>query len=324
MSKITRNVITKTLSLGSPETIVLPRNFCARNLQLKLAGSIDITNGTTAFTQFASGVANLLQNIRIRLDGRETVYSLGGLLTYELNKLLYGRSGAITNPAVTNASNVACLVQLSVPFENVLGQKEFDTLVNASKLQSSFDLVVDTNTARSAFNAGNGTVAVNTAFTLEVDVTEEVGVNNFVFGSIRTYLAQKVNVTGASNNFQIKPMPVGNYYKGIMIYAEDAGTGSDTLITNVKFKSGTDVFVDRPFAALQQEWAQKNRITTITTGFAYVDLMSDGSLNACLDLTDASGRRTAELELVVTAPSGTGNVYVVVLEYVPPTIVKQA
>lgn len=322
--KITRQVITKTLSLGSPETIQIPRNFCARSLKLRLAGTIDVSNATAASTALSAGAANILQNIRIRLDGRETVFSLPGVLTYELNKILYGTPGAITNPATATATNVAVSCELMIPFENILGVKSFDTLINASKLQSSFDLVIDTQAASNIFKGSVGAV-VNTAFTLEVNTTEEVGVNNFVFGTIRTYLAQKVSMGATSSNFQIKPLPVGNMIKGLMFFAEDTASynGSDSVITNIKLKSGTDVYVDRPYTALKKEFEMVNRISSGSTGVCYVDLMSDGSLNQCLDLRDETGRRTFEAELVTVAGTS-NNIYVVVLEYVPPTVVKQS
>lgn len=323
--RITRNVVTKTLSLGTPENIVLPRNFCTRYLTLRLSGSVDITNGTTAFVQLATGPANLLSNIRVRLDGRDTIYALSGALTYELNKLQFGRPGAITNPAITNATNVAAAIELIIPFESIGAASPFDTLVNASQLKSSFDLIIDTAPASALFSVGNGTVAVNTAFTLEVDTTEEVGVNDFNFGQIRTYLAQKVNVAGASNNFQIKPLPVGNFYKSIMLFNEitAAMTGSDALVTNVKVKSGTDVFIDRPYQGICDEYAQRLNIDTRSTGLCYLDFLSDGRHNQCLDLRDATGRRTAELELVTASGAATSNIYVVVQEYIPPVVIAK-
>ena len=156
-------------------------------------------------------------------------------------------------------------------------------------------------------------------------MNEEVLENgqNFIFGDIRHYLAQKVSVAGASSNFQIKPLPVGNNYKALMIVAEDAGVPTDSLITNIKVKSGTEIFVDRPYQGLQDEEAVKRNITTISSGVVYIDLMPDGSLNQALDLTPQSGRQACELELVTAAPGGTAYVYVYVLEYIAPVIANK-
>lgn len=325
--KQTRNVAVKTLTLGTPETIQIPRNYAIRGLVLRLNGTINL-NSASVPTSLPQGCANLLSNIRIRRDGKDTMYSLSGQLTYELNKILYGKAGSTTVPANTNATNVAVSCVLQVPFENVQGVKPFDTLlatqVNGKPL-SSLDLLVDTQQPTSMFAGGTTvTSTANVAFTLEVDVIEEVGVNNFVFGDIKTSLMQKVAITGASNSFQIKPLPTGNFYKGFLLYVEDTSIGSDSVLTNIKLKSGSEVFVDRPAQALKDEVLQKlNMPQAMTTGIYYVDLMSDGSLNQTLDVTDQSGRATLEFEMVTAAPSGTCNIYVVGLEYVPPTIIKK-
>lgn len=322
--KITRNIAIKTLSLGNPETIVLPRNYAHRYLTLRLKGSVDVTAGTSAMTASAQGASKILSNIRIRRDGKEQVFGLEGALLYHLNKILYAQAPKATTPAVTNATNTEASVTLIVPFENVDGVKPFDTLLKGSGL-SSLDLLVDTASAQSMMIGGNGSVAVNNSFTLEVDTTEEVGVNNYAFGDIRIYSAQKVAVSGASSSFQIKPLPVGNRFKGFLIFAEDGGSfvGSDSLITNFKLKSGTNVFLDRPAQALKDEYKTKKNITTMDTGVYYMDLMSDGMLNQCLDVTRESGNETLEMELVVAAPSGTANIYVVALEYVAPVVVAK-
>lgn len=320
MSKQIRNVTVKTLTLGTPETIVLPRNYALRQLLLRLKGTVDVTAGTTAFTQLSQGVANLLSNIRVRRDGKDTMFALGGQLTYELNKILYGTPNAITLAAITNATNVAVNATMIVPFENIRGVNPFDTLLKGAGL-SSLDLLIDTVAASNMFYGGDGTVAVNSAFTLSVDVMEEVGANNFIFGDIRTYLAQKIAVTAASNNFQIKPISVGNFYKGFLLFVEDAGVPSDSVITNIKLKSGSEVFIDIPAADLKDDNKRHFGITTLSTGVYYIDLMPDGRLNQCLDVTPASGRESLEFELVTAAPGGTCNISVVALEYIPPQVV---
>lgn len=324
MSKWTRNVAVKTLSLGNPETIQLPRNYCHRHLVLRLRGTVDVVAGTSAMTASVQGASNILSNIRVRRDGKEQVFGLSGALLYHLNRILYGQAPVATTPAVTNATNTNASVTLIVPFENVRGVKPFDTLLKGAGL-SSLDLLIDTSTAQSMMLGGNGTVTVNNSFTLEVDTVEEVGANNYAFGDIRCYLAQKVGVSGASSAFQIKPLPVGNRYKGFLIFAEDNGTmlGSDALITNIKLKSGSQVFVDRPAQALKDELRQLFNIGASDTGVYYLDLMADGMLNQCLDVTPESGNETLELELVTTAPAGTANIYVVALEYVQPVVVKK-
>ena len=325
MSRSSRNVAVKTLTLGTPETILLPRNYNIRNIVLRLKGTIDTATGTSAMTQLRQGAACILSNLRVRRDGKDTLFAMDGKALWELNKLIYGKAPITTLVSATATSTAQALnVTLTIPFENNGGLKLFDTLLSTRNL-SSLDLLVDTQSVQNIVSGGNGTIAVNTAFTLEVNVNEEIldQGQNFIFGDIRHYLAQKVSVAGASSNFQIKPLPVGNSYKGLLIIAEDAGVPTDSLITNVKVKSGTEIFVDRPYQGLQDEEAVKRNITSISSGVLYVDLMPDGSLNQALDLSPQSGRQTAEIELVTAAPSGTAYVYVYVLEYIAPVIANK-
>ena len=148
--KNTRNITTKTLTLGTPETITIPRNYAHRELILRLSGTVDFNQGNAAPTQLSQGCSNLLSNIRIRRDGKDTVYSLGGLLTFELNKLLYGTPPNVTLVGTATAVGQAAKVTLRIPFENVNGIKPFDTLLKGAGL-SSLDLIVDTQAAINMF-----------------------------------------------------------------------------------------------------------------------------------------------------------------------------
>jgi len=319
-----RFVEQKTLTLGQPETIKIPTNNCIRNLILRLAGSITISGGSTSGTVHAQGVARLLSDISVKRNGSDTIFSLPGWLLYELNRILYGTAGSLTNLANGDAqANTAVNVSLIVPFENLRGVKPFDTLMKASGL-SSLDLLVNTVAASGVVYGGDRTSAVGTtAFTLRASIEEERFVNNFTFGDLRISLLNKVSVGGASANFQIKPLPVGNMYKGFMLFAEDAGVGSNALISNIKLKSGSEVFADIAGSELREVNKLDKGIETLGTGVYYLDMLPDGMLNSSLDVSPKTGRETLEFELNVAAPGGTAYVYVVGIEYVPPVVVSK-
>lgn len=323
--KSVRFVEQKTLTLGQPETIKLPTNNAIRNVFLRLAGSITVAAGNTSGTVHPQGAARLISDISIKRNGSDTVFSLPGFLLYELNKILYGTAGSITNIATGDAqSNTAVNVSLVVPFENLRGVKPFDTLLKASGL-SSLDIMVNTVAATGIVYGGDKVPSVGTtAFTLRASIDEERYVNNFVFGDLRTSLLHKQVISGASTNFQIKPLPVGNMYKGFMIFTEDVGVGVNTLINNLRLKSGSEVFVDVSGLTLRDMNKLQFGIETLGTGVYYIDLLPDGMLNSALDVRSNTGRESLEFELDVAAPSGTAYVYVVGIEYVPPvTQVKQ-
>ncbi len=319
-----REVSNKTLTLGTPETFVIPRNYAHRLLALRLAGSVTISGGSTSGTVKPQGIWHALSSLRVKRNGGDTLISIPGWLLYELNRVLLNTAPPLTNLASGDAqANTAVNGTIIIPFENLRGLKEFDTLLKGAGL-SSLDLLVDTVAISSMIQGGDRTVAVGTtAFTLNVTTVEEVGVNNFVFGDIRTQLAHKIGVTGASANFQIKPLPTGNFYKGLLLYVEDAGLGSNAVLSNIKLKSGSESFIDVNGALLRDLNKQNFNLESLSNGVYYIDLMPDGSLNATLDVRPETGRETLELELNVAAPSGTCYIYVVGLEYIPPVMVKR-
>lgn len=318
----------RTLSLGTPETIQLPRekNMAIRDITLNLKGTVDVVAGTSAMTQLPQGISRVLSSIQIKKEGREVVHDLPGFLQYELNKIHFGVPGSITLAAVTNASAVAVQCTMKISLENRLGVKPFDTLLDTSNL-STLDLLVSTQAAQNIFYGGNGTVTVNTAFTLSTVVNKE-DLNDalvkrgktFNFGRLHTYLANKIAVTAASNNFQIKPISTGNLYKGFMLYVEDVGVASSSVITNIKLKSGSNVIIDMPGDQVQYDMKLKRGITTLTAGVYYIDLMPDGYSNSDLD---TSNMNTLEFELVTAAPTTPCNIYVVAEEYFPPAVARK-
>jgi len=322
-----RNIASKTLTLGQPETFLMPRNYVNRCLVLRLAGSVTVSGTTNNGAVKSAGIWWTIGNIRVRREGRDTLISIPGFLLYHLNRLLYKTSPLLTN-ATTGAAqtNTALSGTLILPFENLLGIRKFDTCLKGAGL-SSLDLLIDTAAISNMFGSGfaNAATVGATAMSLSIDVVEEVGVNNWNFGDIRLSLIAKAVVSATSANFQIKPLPVGNYYKGFLLYSEDTDAASDAIINNIKLKSGSEVIIDVPALDLKGalKLDQQNE-TAIDTGAYYLDLMPDGRLNSCLDVTPGSGRETLEMELNVTVGSGTTNIYVVGLEYIPPVIANKA
>jgi len=319
-----RFVEQKTLTLGQPETIKLPTNDCIRNVILRLGGTVTIASGSASGSVLPQGASRLLSQIAIRRNGSDTPFALPGWLLYELNKIFFGTAPQAANLASGDAQSATAVNQtIVIPFENLGGVKPFDTLLKANGL-SSLDLLVDTVAAANLTYGSDRTFTTPTTFTLRVSVEEERYVNNFSFGDLRVSLLQKIQVSAASTNFQIKPLPADNMYKGFLFFAEDTGVGSDTLVNKIKIKSGSESFVDGYWNDLKGFSKLRHQAeTAMSTGAVYLNMIPDGMLNSALDLRQETGRQTLEAELDVAAPSGTAYVYVVGIQYVPPVQVKK-
>ena len=93
-----REIDSRTITPGSPESINLPRNYAIKRLILTLYGSITVV-GTTPGTVKAQGLWNIIDNITIKRNGKNSVIDISGKALYELNKILY--------PAVPRLVNIA-------------------------------------------------------------------------------------------------------------------------------------------------------------------------------------------------------------------------
>ena len=328
MSKIKRQIANEAVTLGQPITINLPRNYAYRGLTLRLAGSLTGTGGDGAGTSFEAGCLKLISKVSIRRNGKDTIMDLTGEEIFLMNQVLYGCVPQITNTTGAIAANVAVNALVKIPFENILGIKKFDTLMQSVGL-SSLDMVIEIASSAGVCIDGGTTVFTvgTTTFTLNVASDEESGAENFVFGDIRMYKAQSVPVTGASSSFQIKPLSVGNMYKGFLLITKDTGTAGEldsTIIDNIKLKSGVEVFIDQKANSIREEMKIERSIETLKAGVYYIDLMPDGRLNQCLDVRPETGRQSLEFDLVTLAPTTAGNIDVIALEYIPPVqVVKK-
>jgi len=331
MARFLRKVTTRTLTLGTPETIQMPRNNPIREIVLRIAGSVTISGGLTSGTPKDSNPLQVISRITVRRNGSDTLISIPGDRLHRLVHILNGARPAITGLSNGDAqTNTAVSGIIRIPFENVAGIRPFDTLLDASKAQT-LDLILETQAVSNIINGGDRTVAVgSTSFSVEVLSNEEVLSvaalkQNPVFGDIHISQVWQDDFTAANSKYQIKPINVGNRYKGLLLVIEDTdenGLLTSELVNNIKLASGQEVFIDAPGKALREEVKDRFGIDTLPEGYYYVDLMPDGRLNSTLDVRDGTGRNTLEMELDLSAPGTTGTVYLFALEYLPPIILK--
>ena len=322
MSQFLRRKIAElTLTPGKLETINLPRNYAIRGICLKVAGSVTISSGTTSGTPKTASPCQILGNFEVRRDGKDTLFRMPAENAYITNKIFYGTAGAISGLASGDAqSNTAVYAEIIIPFEVLKGVSPIDTLVKAGGL-SSLDLLVNVGAAADMVSGGDRTIAVgSTAFTLVVETLEELGLENWVFGDMKQYLVSSADVSASSDNFQIKPIPVGNEYYAFILRARAENLDLNTIINRIKLKSGSEVFFDVDATSLQYSNKRDFQIESWPAGYHVLMLSRDGLLNSCLDVRKGTGRETLEFELKVTKQTGTNVIDVLAMEYLRPNI----
>lgn len=322
-----RPLETRAISLGQPETIEIPKNYALRSLVLKLKGSVTLSGGSASGAVKDAAPLQLLTSVEVKRNGNDTIFSMPAARLYRLNQILRGVAPALTAPADgAIQANTAVEGTIIIPFENMGGRNgEFETLLKAAGLSSLTLKVNVASTVKAMFDANNdrtGTVGTTT-FTLDVLAIEEKNVNQFVFDDLRTSLLSRQEITGASDNFQIRNLPIGNKYKGFFIVIEDDEALSDSVLTNIKLHSGNRIHVEANAETLKYKEAYARGMSALPVGCYYIDTMPGKSLKYTLDVRPQSGNQSLEITSKVAAPSGTCYMEVYGIEHVPAQVVTK-
>jgi len=318
-----RRIAQETLSENTPKTIPIPRNYAIRNIVCKLAGSITISGGATSGTVKDSSPLQFIRRVEIRRAGSDTLISIPPEFLHRINQIFYGTRPDISGLANGDAqTDTAVRGSFIIPFETLRGISPIDTLLKAGGLPS-LDLFVDVAQASDLVQGGDRTVAVgSTAFTLVVESLEELGLENWVFGDMKLYSVAEAEVNASSDNFQIKPIPVGNEYYAFVLIARADNILNNSIINRITLASGSEKFyADIDADALRYDNKRQFGIESFPDGYYVLPLSIDGMLNSCLDVRQGTGRNTLEFELKVTKQSGTNKISVYAMEYIRPKVV---
>ena len=196
-------------------------------------------------------------------------------------------------------------VYFKIDFSMPNSLRPHDTILNTA-LFSTFDFLVNWG---SSATVGTG-ITVKSA-TLEISSNSLVGYARNKGETIKYFKETSLvkEVTSSTSEMSIT-MPVKKLYRGISIIAfEDTGR-SNKIIKKVTIKSGTTVFVDWSFDALQAEnnFFFKPEDEGTFDGTVVIDFAQRGRLSDMLNTIQSFN--TLEVVLDVVKQSGTNKVYI--------------
>lgn len=293
MKTIERSIGDIAFASGSTSYLEIPKDYWYRQIGLYLSGTVTIGTANATAVRLESPFS-LITKIELVMNGKDVVKSLPFYAAYQLTKIRHKTAPVATAPGLTQAAHAfAAFAMLDLGLFD--GQSKVDTMLKAkgaSTLQlaitwasTTLGLVVPDTTTTIAITNGNLHVTTNEAF----NVDEKI-----VFPLNREYsLNLSVN---ASGTYQLK-LPTGNMYWGLLIRTTDNGALSDSVLTKLTLKSGTEVF--RYFsnmAALKQLLKVDKAIETLSTGYYWIPFTRDGFLSEALDARLMS-ELVAEMEI---------------------------
>lgn len=340
-----REIGSITFAASQTRTLPLPRNYAYRGIALKLVANLTRTIAAgTAGGPMDCTPAQLVKNLQVIANGRDVIKNIDFETLHRLNQIRGGVRPHISSAGWLGYANAAAqtlIIHAYISFEMWRAIHPVDSLFDSAGL-ATFDLNVTFGTGLETMTpawAGNTTpvVTVNSA-TLYVAAIEEVGIPAGISFMINKEYKLRRQVTATSNNFQID-LPVSNAYRAIVLKTISDGVPVNTILNNIKLKSGTEVYKNRIAGFLQADNRLFNQLEVdenaavpgtaqdhylleqLLAGYYLLEFCIDGRLTQSLDTSRLS---SLELELDVTQVGTVDYIEVIPCEIIQPPQVQTA
>ncbi len=318
-TRIKRRVSSTTFTDNQRVSIDLPRDYDLEAVMIRISGSTTLTVAGTAVR--AEAPLQLLKFISLKANGTDLLDGLPGTMAHRLGAFRRGQLAPLTPPGAATVSTQAFAGVVMLDRCVIDGIRSKDGNFPTRGL-SSFQLEIQFGAATDLFTGSpTGTIAAGATVEVFVIQSKEEPIDGkFTLPKVvskRTHL--DLAFASTNTNF-IQRLNTGNILRGLVIRAAGASTAgepSNTGLNNVKIVQGNEVLLDLTAAALQAMNAQDYEISSIPTGYYFVDFMGMGApANKLSDALDM--RRGEELNVVLDVTGATNQtIGITTLEYMP-------
>lgn len=283
----------------------LPRNYEYYRLWLRL--SVDITIITAVTTAYTEAFWKLLKRVEVIANGNVVIKSIDGPALGRMAQFLGESLPNYSAVPTAVAANQTFTAMLPIDFAMPRAVKPVDTLLN-SPLFSSLDLNVLWGSTSDLYSAAAANATINSA-SLKIHSLEEVSAQ--VYGGLihKVHTLEK-EVTASTTEFTI-PLNGVTRYRGFLINADVDGNPNGSVINSIQLKDGQNIMRQIDFADLQDMNKDDFKLSSIPTGWAFIDLCPDGMMTQALD---SAGMNDLKLLFSVTKQAGTNKIRVYPVE----------
>jgi len=316
--RLQRRVVQQPWVANSQTAYDLPRGYDLNAVQVRVSGTIIVTVAVTAIR--ANAPAQLISSIDVFADGNKNYNQNNGIMT-AIGNAQRQFASSLAPPGAVAPATYTVSASYRLDRVNADGPRPKDSsLHTVIPFMSLLQCRLTTGAATDIFDMTAGTLTTITLNNeISLDETMEFNPADRLEGRfIKRISFQDSTPTAANTNLQFQ-LPVGQYLRGVHIFATDSAaanpdTGSNVLINNVLIRSGVDRRIDLPYDILrsQNSNAYKVPIATVPPGYAFGDCCPDGRLNQLFDLRGVS---QAFLELDVAAPVNTARIRLQIEEF---------
>jgi hypothetical protein len=313
---------TSTWSAAGDDRIKLPITEVYHSLKLQLVGDVTISGGTTSGTVHPEGTVGLIREITLEAtSGRRRnigkIKNADLAAMYQLIHILNGQAPSMVSLANGDVqANTAIRANIPIPFALMHSADPRETLLNATEL-SSLTAIISWGDATDLVTGGDRTNTLNSA-SLAISGKEytDVATKRNRYGVNSMYFLEEV--TTSSNARLAIDLKRGYILRGLLVkqftQAGNIHTPVETVINSLQLEINRDVHKDyNTFNILKDKNQEDYNIGTLPTGYAFIDLMSEGRFDT---LVDTSKFRNVELVLDVTGVANS-RVRVYPIEIIP-------
>lgn len=304
----------------SEKSIDVPRDNPIRRIMCEFY--VEFVNGTSP-VETDDGLLELLENIKLQMDGKDLKFSKSGRQWFYLEKDDKKTAPYRTTFTTTNSATHTEKVVLIHDFaSDPLDRQDITALLPAQRMSSlkliaNFGSASDVSTNISSITDANSGINVEIR---EVSGTVDTGngvidIGSMPFADIREDAkvdgipASKTSFDTSTFKVDVTPAPA-NILKNLFIVL-DSDVRSNAFITDIKIqkeKGGKKTLIHRKWNMAWAERKTEQGLESVTTGilvFDYVDIFGGGLVNRGNEgdvryrfLTGASTEATDNLEIV--------------------------
>lgn len=299
-------------------SIDLPRTYHIHQILLRLSGTLTI--GTAAATALKNrNPLGLIKKIRLIANGKDVIKSFTGDVLYEKNYIDYGTDGQLTATGLTVAAHAfAAELVLDLAMPERRAKVPIDSALDAKTL-SSLDLEITWGQASDIVTPDATTTLTLSNTKIEVSLVESFGIPNGSPLLLYKEYPIKRTVSATSTAFEIDKLPVGNFYRGILLKTTDAGVRESDIINQIDLKAGEEVILSLKDEQVRDMVKRKYSIDSLPAGVYYLDFAHYGSIGDLLNLQNVNDLK---LVLDVTVGSGTTEIETSIEEVIIPVVSK--
>lgn len=288
---------------GETRSIKLPRGQLLRDLYVRLNGSCNVASAVTAVPECPLG---LITNLAISCDGKRYPIMSPAQDLFRWIQIVQGKVGELVPVPGGTGAALAFSAGILIPFQAIRNALPAESLFVTNRYTDVY-LEITWGAASTLYTGGSATINATTA--AEVYLVETTNDALPKVQLERSIHSKTVTITAAQDNFELE-VPRNMLCEGILLHTIRDGVPVNDIVSLIALKSNNKFsHVEKwTWSALQGYIAQDYNhdggasATGFITGYAYLPLTEEGSLNSALNLPSLSDFR---FFLTVDPGSGT-------------------